>query len=149
MSADFEMSRIGVIPHLLSSVHVQLDGRGLLNPGYTSLTCVFSLESESERLLSHLERFLNALLQMPGYLCLQHGKPPQITPTAGEFSLLEISGARLIFSKRIKQKSSRVQCAILATVFETFDWKDKLSVARDDFFPLIMVYKVGAFKVLR
>lgn len=42
------------------------------------------------------------------------------TSTTGQFSLLGIAGARPVFSKRMNQKSYRLQCAILATVFETW-----------------------------
>lgn len=118
VSADCEMSRIWIVPGLLSSVHVQLDGGGLLNPGYSSLTCIHEWKWIWAR-FSRPEQFLNTLLQRLCYLCFQHRKPLQTAPTAEQFSLLGIAVSRPVFSKRMNQKSYRLQCAILATVFET------------------------------
>lgn len=117
VSADSEISRTWIVPGLLSSVHGQLGGRGLLNPGYNSLTCTFSPENGSEHIFSPWAVSKHSVTEP--LLLMLPTKPLQNAPTTEQFSLLGIAVSRPMFSKRMSQKSCRLQCAILATVFET------------------------------
>lgn len=118
VSTDSEMSWTLIVPGLLSSVHGQWMGEDC----WIQARVHWSVHWAQKVDLSTFpcpEQFLNTLLQRLCYSCCQHRKPLQNAPTTEQISLLGIAVSRPVFSKRMNQKSYRLQCAILATVFET------------------------------